>query len=179
MKNLMRNLVLCTICVAGLLSAYSCEEDDMIIESNLTKISQTDIYETEGTILSYLSGTVHLLLSPSASTKSDQFKVLELLNDECMDMSDCNWIVKMISIGPAMSFRDPVIVSMNYDMELEDRRLVLEGQPPVIYYWANEEDFTTQTKRETLLYDYDDNNKTINFHIKRTGLFAIGVNVPR
>jgi len=175
MKQLPKHIIT-SLLVIFLLS--SCEREENIYELNETKKIDTDLADPEGSILTFLNGKVTLDVPPEAVPKHIKLSVIELLDNECMDMSDCNWIVKMIAIEPQMAFGKPVIVRMEYDRDRVNSELSLHGCAPVIYYWPSDEDFVLLRRREIVNYEFDDSNKSIHFEIKQTGLFAIGVYIP-
>jgi hypothetical protein len=178
MRRLITHTLIYTAVILCSITQYSCEKNNNSDASDLKIPIKNEIDREDGTILRFLNGTVTLTLSPLEVKKSFDIKVTQYLNNECMDMSDCNWIQNMIYIEPLITFSSPVIVTINYDKDLIDKELGLHGNIPVVYYWQNEEDFANLTRRTTIFYDFDADYKTINFIIKKSGLYSIGVFIP-
>lgn len=157
---------------------YSCNRENKYDDSEVVDIKESGTPATENDHLDFLNGTVVITFSPDEVKNPSELNVSEYLHDECMDMSDCNWIVNMIYITPQLTFNAPVYVTINYDKAKINSSLSLEEENPVLYYWPDEENFAKLTRRETVSYDFDENLNTINFYIKKTGLYALGLMVP-
>ncbi len=179
MKKLAKYILISTLVLMANLSLPSCERDPVVIEEPvIIGNNDPDTDNKEASILTYMNGQVRLVLSAGSIKKSDILKVTQYLDNECMPMSDCNWIQNMIYIEPYMTFGAPVYVTIEYDRDRIDMELQLGGYIPVLYYWPNEEDLANLTRRETIIYDFDENFKSINFNIKKSGLYGIGLLIP-
>ena len=161
----------CALLLLGAIIYYSCEKDEANSDLHVQVPSLNAL--PEGSMLSYLNGNVNLDILPGAVTNP-----VRLYVNECHSGSNCDFVLKTISIEPLMSFNVPIIVSLKYDGELANSEDPFDGYSLIIYSWENQECFYNGGSCETCCCFLEENNRTINFRITQTGVFAVGIKPP-
>jgi len=166
MKRLIKNVVMCTVILLVALAFSSCEEKTYEIKVP----TESNIAWPAGAFMSYLNGNVKLDVLPGAVTDPVKFTV-----NECYNGKNCNFLLNVISISPEMRFEGPVNVSLRYNGELANGEDLIDGCRLAVYCWENQEEFYNGAEGEILCCDRDEDNCTINFCIKQTGIFAVAM----
>jgi hypothetical protein len=173
MKKLMKHKVMLTLLLIGTLTFLSCTEKETWLNDKYHNDYRlplpTDIAWPEGSILTYLNGNVILDVLPGAVTQP-----VKMMVNECHNGQNCDYLLTIISIGPAMTFDEHVIVSLKYDGELANGEIPVDGCSLLIHYWEKQEDYYNGTEGEVLCCYRNADDSTINFCIEQTGVFAVG-----
>ena len=151
------------------LAYYSCESIDKSISEDYSVRVQHSGALPEGNILNFLNGNVSLDIMPGSVTIPVSLSV-----NECQGLASCSYVLKTIAIEPVMSFNVPVNVSLRYDGELVNEEIPIEDCYLIIYSWEKQECYFNGGPCETICCHLDKNNRTINFPISQTGIFAVG-----
>lgn len=167
MKWLIRHSIVCALLFLGAILYYSCDKYEDDIDQPLRLPSRNAL--PEGNMLSYLNGNVILDILPGAVSNPVRVYV-----NECHSGSNCDFVLKTISIEPLMSFNVPVNVSLRYDGELANSEGSFDGCNLIIYSWENQECFYNGGSCKTCCCYIDEVNRTINFRITQTGVLAVG-----
>lgn len=131
----------------------------------------------EGNTISALNNNVYLEFPHSAVETP-----VDIIVKECGVGGDCNFLLKMITIEPAMQFHMPVTVTLKYDGELVCNEESAETCDVVVCHWEREYDYLNRidymnrVNVECINCTINTNNKTISFYTMETGLFGLSVN---
>ena len=174
------HLNLCLIfifCVFTLLFS-ACEDE---LDPLMPSISDAQIFSSqarpEGSTISALNNNVIIEFPYGAVQEPVTINV-----KECGLGGDCNFLLKMITIEPAMEFDMPVTVTMKYEGELVCNENSVEECNIVVCHWAREYDYLNRIDYmnrlnvECINCTINTREKTLSFMTMETGLFGISVN---
>jgi hypothetical protein len=167
-RSVRKPVMFAALLLFGAITFYSCDEDDLNMNPKLAVPSLDAL--PEGNMLSYMNGNVNLDILPGAVSNPVRISV-----NECHGGSNCDFVLKTISIEPLMSFNVPVNVSLKYDGELANSEEAIAGCNLIIYSWEKQDYFYSNGTCKTCCCYLDENNRTINFRITQTGIFAVGI----
>jgi hypothetical protein len=128
------------------------------------------ITPTGGVFTAY-DGTVILTFPEGAISSPVEFTV-----NMCMDMQECNFMLRPIKIEPLMLFNQPVNVTLRYDGMLAiSENEITENICLMASLWKSETDYENNAACSTCLCAIDYALKTISFCICNSGIITIGL----
>ena len=170
MKWIVKNAVMCMTVLLCALAFSSCEKEKSY-DIKVPMIS--DVAWPDGSMLSFMNGSVNIDVLPGAVTEPLRISVAE-----CYNGQNCDFMLKVIHINPEMSFNGPVNISLKCNGELANGAESFDGCNLAVYCWDTKEDFFNGTVGEKLCCTKDENNHTVRFCVKQTGVFAVGITEP-
>ncbi len=166
MKKFMQHLAIPALVFISVFIYTSCDEPDDFFITNPSEIAQPG-----GSAVSLANGNVSLFIPQGAVNTN-----IKITARICNSSEDCNFLLKMIKIEPAVRFEKPVTVLFKYDGELLNSQVSPEGCPLTVCYWNSEEDYASRLKHQCISCCVDSTANAIKFCIEQTGLFAVAIN---
>lgn len=166
MKNCIKQLGFAALFIFSAMVFSSCDE----WASDTGGVPLPDNFITQsGGVITAFEGNVTLTFPRNALSG-----VVGIHVDMCLDQKECNYLLRPIIIEPAMTFNQPVNVTLKYDGLLAVSPIEMpENSLLMATIWESEMDFFNNQSCGNCICCVDEVLKTITFCICSSGIITI------